>query len=121
MKEADFIEAIKILSEGKCEEIETRDGTCYVIRDGGLAAKGFSNGDAMITPDQFFSKWKLVGLKTKVFTKMDTMEMLQQAYTQIVDGMKHIDFENAFGINVKACRVGPIIRIDIKADNNRKE
>ena len=48
------------------------------------------------------------------------MEMIQQAYTQVVDGMKRVDLENDYGVSVKAYWAGLIIRIDIKDDSNQK-
>jgi len=40
--------------------------------------------------------------------------MLQQAYTQVADGMKRIDLENAEGVKVTAYQMGETIRIDVK-------
>lgn len=51
---------------------------------------------------------------------MDTIEMIQQAYTQVADGMKRIDLKNDSGVSIKAYWAGLIIRIDIKDDNNQK-
>lgn len=45
---------------------------------------------------------------------MDTMEMIQQGYTQVADGMKRIDLENKDGVKVTVYRMGDMIRIDIK-------
>jgi len=47
---------------------------------------------------------------------MDTMELIQEAYTKVADGMKRVDLENNKGVSVKAYRAGTIIRIDIKED-----
>ena len=46
---------------------------------------------------------------------MDTIELIQKAYTEVADGMKRIDLEDG-GVVVKAYRAGTIIRIDIKED-----
>lgn len=48
--------------------------------------------------------------------KMDTIELIQQAYTQVANGMKRIDLQNGKGVTVKAYWAGTIIRIDIKED-----
>jgi len=45
---------------------------------------------------------------------MDTIELIQEAYTKVADGMKRIDLENDKGVSVKAYLAGTIIRIDIK-------
>lgn len=47
---------------------------------------------------------------------MDTIELIQQAYTQVANGMKRIDLENGEGVSVKAYWAGAIIRIDIKEE-----
>ena len=49
---------------------------------------------------------------------MDTVELIIEAYTKIVDGMKRIDLENDKNVLVKAYRAGTIIRIDIKEEHN---
>lgn len=48
---------------------------------------------------------------------MDTIEMIQEAYTRVSDGLKRIDLENE-GVSVKAYRAGTIIRIDIKEESD---
>ena len=48
---------------------------------------------------------------------MDTIELIQEAYTRVSDGMKRIDLENDEGVVVKAYHAGTIIRIDIKEDS----
>ena len=45
---------------------------------------------------------------------MDTIEMIQQAYTRVAYGMKRIDLENDKGVTVKAYWAGTIIRIAVK-------
>ena len=44
---------------------------------------------------------------------MDTIDMIQEAYTKVADGMKRIDLETK-NVSVKAYWAGTIIRIDIK-------
>jgi len=45
---------------------------------------------------------------------MDPIEMIQQGYTQVSDGMKRIDLENENGVKVTVYRMGEMIRIDVK-------
>jgi hypothetical protein len=46
---------------------------------------------------------------------MTPIEMIQQAYTQVADGMKRIDLENKDGVKVTAYQMGGnVLRIDIK-------
>ncbi|MBW1812168.1 MAG: hypothetical protein JRJ39_00470 [Deltaproteobacteria bacterium] len=44
------------------------------------------------------------------------MELIQEAYTKVADGMKRIDLKNDKGVSVKAYWAGTIVRIDIKED-----
>jgi len=46
--------------------------------------------------------------------QMTPIEMIQQAYTQVADGMKRIDLENKEGVKVTAYQMGNVLRIDIK-------
>jgi hypothetical protein len=48
---------------------------------------------------------------------MDTMEMIQEAYTRVADGQKRIDLYEDHA-TVKAYWVGKIIRIDIKEEQD---
>ena len=50
---------------------------------------------------------------------MNTIELIQEAYTRVADGMKRIDLENKEGVTVKAYWAGMIIRIDVKEDEQK--
>ena len=51
---------------------------------------------------------------------MDPIEMIQQTYTQVADGIKRIDLKNDSGATVKAYWAGMIIRINVKNNNATK-
>lgn len=57
---------------------------------------------------------RLINDQTKGEIVVDTMEMIQQGYTQVADGMKRIDLENKDGVKVTVYRMGDMIRIDVK-------
>ena len=64
-----FLEAIKALSEGKCDKIQNSNGTIYYTDDKILA-------DSRVSPTRFkldihgilgiLGEWKLIGVKQKI-------------------------------------------------------
>lgn len=47
---------------------------------------------------------------------MNTMDMIQQGYTQVANGMKRVDLENKDGVKITVYRTGKMIRIDVKEE-----
>ena len=69
-----FLEAVKALEEGKCEEIENENGTVYRIENNILSYYDFNvvNAGIRLSPDSFLGKWSLH--KVKPVKKMVIIE-----------------------------------------------
>lgn len=61
-----FLEAVKALSDGKCEKIESPVGTQYCLKCGTVTLIGYGiNYGIGLTPEDFCGEWKLIGVKQK--------------------------------------------------------
>jgi len=72
-----FLEAVKALSEGKCERIESPRGTTYSIDEDTISLDVFNNGHALgvcLPCESFLGAWKLIGKQKVVIEDVEWLE-----------------------------------------------